>query len=86
MPRGSSVNTPLSTDNQKVTLTVMATSEAIPAQSLATSHCVVQSQIVGIETPNRWLNGQTITLYRLDDNDNGKNNEAKSGAYARWGY
>lgn len=61
------VNTPLTTDNQKVTLTVMPTSEAIPAESLAKSHCVVQSQVLGIGFPNRWLNGQTMTMYRLGD-------------------
>lgn len=61
------VNTPLTTDNQKVTLKVMTTSEAIPAQILANSHCVVQSQVVGIGFPNRWLNGQTMTMYRIGD-------------------
>lgn len=64
------VNTPLTTDNQKVTLKVMETSEAIPAQSVANSHCVVQSQVLGIGFPNRWLNGQTMTLYRLSDDKN----------------
>lgn len=69
------VNTPLSTDNQKVILTVLPTSEAIPASSLANSHCVVQAKVVGIGFPNRWLNGQTMTMYRLGD----------SKATANWG-
>lgn len=58
------INTPLTTDNQKVTLKVLTSAEGIPQQS----NCMVQATITGIPFPNRWLNGQTMTMYRLDDN------------------
>lgn len=58
------VNTPFSTDNQKVTLKVLTQADGIPA----TSHCMVQATVQGITFPNRWLNGQTLTLYRISDN------------------
>ena len=57
------VNTPLSTDNQKVRLTILTKAEGIPD----TSHCMVQATVQGIAFPNRWLNGQTLTMYRVDD-------------------
>ena len=57
------VNTPLSTDNQKVVLKVLTQAESIPTDS----HCMIQATVRGVPFPNRWLNGQTLTMYRIGD-------------------
>lgn len=57
------INTPLSTDNQKVRLKILTQADGIPSDS----HCMVQATVQGIPFPNRWLNGQTLTMYRLGD-------------------
>ena len=57
------VNTPLSTDNQKVVLKVLTQAESIPKDS----HCMIQATVRGVPFPNRWLNGQTLTMYRIGD-------------------
>ncbi len=57
------IHTPLSTDNQTVQLTVLTQAEGIPAAS----PCMVQATVQGIGFPNRWLNGQRLTMYRVDD-------------------
>lgn len=57
------VNTPLSTDNQKVTLKVLTHVDGIK-----NSPCMVQATVKDIGFPNRWLNGQTLTMYRLGTN------------------
>ncbi|MFW2178199.1 MULTISPECIES: DUF2628 domain-containing protein [unclassified Moraxella] len=56
------VNTPLTTDNQKVRLTVLTQAEGMPN----TSPCMVQATVQGVSFPNRWLNGQKLTMYRVD--------------------
>lgn len=56
------INTPLTTDNQKVTLKALTKSEGIPTSS----PCMIQATVQGIGFPNRWLNGQTMTMYRVD--------------------
>lgn len=57
------VNTPLSTDNQKVILQVKNQVDGVPT----TSSCMIQATVKGIEFPNRWLNGQTLVMYRVSD-------------------
>ncbi|MGL5252529.1 MAG: DUF2628 domain-containing protein [Moraxella sp.] len=57
------VNTPLSTDNQKVVLKVLTQAEGIPPSS----HCMVQATVQDVPFPNRWLNGQTLVMYRSSD-------------------
>lgn len=62
------VNTPFSTDNQKVRLQVLTQADGIPTSS----HCMIQATVQGIGFPNRWLNGQKLTMYRVnDDKDSG---------------
>lgn len=57
------INTPLTTDDQKVTLKTLTKAEGIPA----TSPCMIQATVQGVSFPNRWLNGQTLTMYRVSD-------------------
>lgn len=56
------IHTPLTTDNQKVVLQVLTQAEGVPASS----HCMVRATVQGVSFPNRWLNGQTLTMYRVD--------------------
>lgn len=57
------LNTPLSTDNQKVILQVKNQADGVPK----TSQCMIQATVTGIGYPNRWLNGQTLVMYRVSD-------------------
>lgn len=57
------VNTPLSADNQKVALKVLTQAEGIPSHS----HCMIQATVQGVGFPNRWLNGQKLTMYRIEN-------------------
>ncbi len=57
------INTPLGSANTNVSLTILTSAEGIPKES----DCMVQATISGIHFPNRWINGQKMTMYRLPD-------------------
>lgn len=57
------INTPLSTDNQRVRLQLLTAADGVPT----TSHCMIQATVQGVPFPNRWLNGQTLIMYRQSD-------------------
>lgn len=54
------VNLPLTTDDQSVTLQVANSAEGAPVDT----DCVVIATVQGVSYPNRYLNQQTLVMYR----------------------
>lgn len=65
------VGLPLTTDDQKVHLYVTTKAEGIPA-----STCMVVATVQNVPFPNRYLNGQTMIMYRIADTDTNNINDA----------
>lgn len=55
------INTPFNANHHNIRLTILTTSEKIAT----TSPCIIQATVENIEFPNRWLNGQTLIMYRI---------------------
>lgn len=66
------VDLPLTTAEQKVRLNVQTQADGVPASS-----CMVVATVQNISFPNRYLNGQTLIMYRIEPTD--------TQTTARWG-
>ena len=66
------VGLPLTTDDQKVRLSV-----STQASGVTQSPCMVVATVQNVPFPNRYLNGQTMIMYRL--------NESETAMPAQWG-
>ena len=54
------LNLPLSTVGQKVTLQIASTADGVPDDS----DCAIIATVQGVRYPNRYLNNQTLVMYR----------------------
>lgn len=57
------INLPLSTEGQRVTLKLAKTAPGIPTES----DCALIATVQGVNYPNRYLNNQTLVMYRQDN-------------------